>query len=70
MLELTQRATYDYRRALAGYHAIDTISCLAKTGSISERRLLLDQLIENDIIGVCVSVSPPCLCVLLFLTVG
>ena len=63
MLALVKEASLDHHGAAVGsFLGLDAICHLAKTGSMAERRQILDQLLDNNLVEVLLSVRshPPC----------
>lgn len=57
MLALTQRKELDSVRASASYQAMDTIARLMTSGTTAERRSLVTDLVQRDIIKIALNVS-------------
>lgn len=63
MITLAQNVRPDPRCAIAGYQALDSIGALMMTGTIADRRALLDQLLENNIVDICLTKLRHPLCI-------
>lgn len=55
MISICQNTRTEPSCAIAGYDALIALLCLVKMGSPPERRACLDQLLENDVVQVCLA---------------
>ena len=57
MLTVTQNTRPGKACAIAAYQALSSMLHLMRTGNSAERRALLDQLVENNALEICLDVS-------------
>ncbi|EIW77041.1 hypothetical protein CONPUDRAFT_109504 [Coniophora puteana RWD-64-598 SS2] len=57
-------------RYIAQYHAMDGLCDMMRTGDVSDRRKLLDKLLEEDIVGLCLQLVKHPLCLMRQLAVN
>jgi hypothetical protein len=53
MLLVAQNNTAGTEFATASYHALDSFSHMLRTASVPERKMCLDQLVEHNVINIC-----------------
>jgi hypothetical protein len=58
MLALTKTTRRDTACTIAGYEALDSMWHLTRTENTTERRKILEQLLHNDVVDICLDVSP------------
>lgn len=57
MMTLTQLSRPTMPCTIAAYHALDSMVFMIRTANTAERRDILEQLLEYDVIEVCLDVS-------------
>jgi hypothetical protein len=57
MMTLTQLSNPTMPATIAAYNALDAMVYMLRTGNTAERRVLLEQLLENNVVNVCLDVS-------------
>jgi hypothetical protein len=59
MLTVTRSTRPGLDCATGAYHALDSLIQMLRIASVPQRKICLDQLIEHDVINICLEVCHP-----------